>query len=493
MNSRDLLYAMTNIENVYILSAQRKLGYDAPAETETAVPSRGHRTLRRALALIAAVIVVMSVCFTTALAVSPEFRELVFRFLHIEQAQVIPETPVSTQLSVDDMFVEQKITIGDVVEGKYVHTPVSTNARNGIYLVCTDEVEMRQGSHYDGYYEENGAFVKLEEHSFCQDYTLYGSGIHVEFDWVEHGGSVAMTWVDPDVDFGTYNQAGDSSAILIRLLLTWTEEAGATGWTWYPVLLDLNTGVLTDVLAGTGAERLDHLDQCAISEDHTRMLLGQDREEGYFLYYADLAARRLYSVDELSGAHADACSLIGSTLACWNQTEGYFTAWKIDLNTLERTELFDSVYNAVSPSQTDPGIVFLDGFDGMNRWGNMYAGCRFALEVDEARTVSVIDLVSGVKTPIEGYTWRSNTQRTASPDGKKLLLAGGEAGQDFAYVGVLDYERMTFVEFSRENTNEVYEYLAYWFDPNTIIICSEATSGSLCNDYYLYSLLDETE
>lgn len=490
MNSRDLLYAMTNIENVYILSAQRKLGYDAPSET--VVPAHGHRTLRMSLALIAAVIVLMSVCFTTALAVSPEFRELVFRFLHIEQEQIIPETPVSTELSVEDMFVEQKITIGDVIEGKYVHTPVSTNARNGVYLVCTDEVEMRQGSHYDGYYEENGAFIKLEEHTFRQDYALYGSEIHVEFDWVEHGGSVAITRVDPEVDFRTYNQAGDSSAILFRLLLTWQEEEGEHGWTWYPVLLDLNTGVLTDVLAGTGAERLANLDQCAISEDKTRMLLGQDSAEGYFLYYADLAAGRLYSVDELSGAHADACSLIGSTLACWNQTEGCFNVWRIDLTTFERTELFDSVFNAAS-SETEPGIVFLDGFDGMNRWGNMYAGCRFALEVDEARRVSVIDLASGVKTPIEGYTWRSNTQRTASPDGKKLLLAGGEAGQDFAYVGVLDYERMTFVDFSRDNTNEVHEYLAYWFDKNTIIICSEATYGSMCNDYYLYSLIDETE
>lgn len=440
-------------------------------------------------ALLAAVLIII-LSIATAMAVSPDFRELVFRFFHIEQTQVIPDSSIGTDLSVDDMFAEDPIIIGDVIEGNYVHTPVSTHARSGIYIVCTDEVEMRQGSHYDGYYIENGEFIKLEEHTFQQNYTLYGNDLHLEFDWVEHNGAVSITYVEPNDIFRKDNESGDASAALFTLQLTWQDEEGSHG-TSYPVLLNLHTGELTDILAGTGVNKMPRIDKSAISPDHTKLLLGQNTEEGYFLHYVDLTNKQVYSIDELSGQHTTACSLMDNTLACWSLQEDHYTAWKIDLTTLERSELFASVSNAAATPEADAGIVFMEGFDGLNRWGDMYIGSRFALEVDEAQNVYVIDLTTGAKTQINGYTWRGNTQRTPSPDGRKLLLAGGGAmGSDFEYVGVLNFDTMMFAEFSREN--ELDEYLAYWFDKDTVIICSDISSESLCSDYYLYRLRNDT-
>lgn len=444
---------------------------------------------RRVAFLIAAVLMIM-LSVGTAMAVSPEFRELAFQFFRFEQEQVIPDTTINTELSADDMFAEPSILIGDVLQGKYVHTPVAVNARNGIYLVCTDEVELRQGSHYDAYYEESGEFIQLEEHTFSRDYVLYGNEIHMEFDWVEHNGNISMTWVDEEAPFYKENLSGSASAALFGFQLSW-EENGQRGGTCYPVLLNLHTGELTDILAGTGADRMKSIDKFAISSDHTKMLLGQDTKEDYLLYYADLSQKQIYSVDELSGQHATACSLIGNTLACWNLTDGYYTAWKIDLNTFERTELFDSKFNAVETPEADAGIVFIEGFDGMNRWGNMYSGSCFALEVDEAQNVYVVDLAAGTKTQIEGYTWTLETQRTASADGTKLLLTGGHNGKSFGYVGVLDFANMTFAEFYRDNSRK--EHTAYWFDNNTIVICSEVTYNSLCKDFYLYSLVGSVQ
>ena len=63
-------------------------------------------------------------------------------------------------------------------------------------------------------------------------------------------------------------------------------------------------------------------------------------------------------------------------------------------------------------------------------------------------------------------------------------------GSDFEYVGVLNFDTMMFAEFSREN--ELDEYLAYWFDKDTVIICSDISSESLCSDYYLYRLRNDT-
>ena len=67
--------------------------------------------------LIAAIIMSLALG-VAAMAASPEFRELVFSFFHISQKQEIPENTVDSELSVDDMFVEQKITIADILELK---------------------------------------------------------------------------------------------------------------------------------------------------------------------------------------------------------------------------------------------------------------------------------------------------------------------------------------------------------------------------------------
>ena len=455
-------------------------------------PKKSHTvSLKRKFAALLAAVLIIILSIATAMAVSPDFRELVFQFFHIEQTQVIPDSSIDADLSIDDMFAEEPIIIGDVIEGNYVHTPVSTHARSGIYIVCTDEVEMRQGSHYDGYYIENGEFIKLEEYTFQQDYTLYGNDLHLEFDWVEYNGAVSITHVEPNDVFRKENESGDAAAVLFTLQLTWQDGGGNHHGTSYPVLLNLHTGELTDILAGTDVSKMPQVDKCAISSDHAKLLLGQNAEDGYFLHYVDLKSKQVYSIDELSGQHVTACSLIDNTLACWSLQENHYTAWKIDLTTLARTELFSSVLNAAATPEADAGIVFMEGFDSLNRWGDMYIGSRFALEVDEAQNVYVIDLTTGSKAQIDGYTWRDNTQRTPSPDGKKLLLAGGGAmGSNFEYVGVLDFDNMMFAEFSREN--ELDEYLAYWFDKDTAIICSDISSESLCSDYYLYRLRTNT-
>ena len=131
------------------------------------------------------------------------------------------------------------------------------------------------------------------------------------------------------------------------------------------------------------------------------------------------------------------------------------------------------------------------GFDSWVHEGNMYAGSIFALEVDEAQNVFVIDLATGQKAPIAGYTWTSDTQRIPSQDGMKLLLAECPDWQDYEYVGVLDFENLTFTEFSRENRQN--EHLAYWFNADTVVICGELNPESLCSDYYLYQLIPENE
>jgi len=452
--------------------------------SEDKLPVKRHG--RKLTVLLAAVVALLAMT-VTAMAVSEDFRERIFTFFHIEQKQIIPENTVNTEVNAENMFAEPGIVIGDVIQGRYIHTPVSTLAEEGVFLVCTDDAHTKQGSRYDAYYENQGEFIKLEEHTFAQDYVLHGTTFRVAFDWAEHNGKTIVIWVDENTNTRIPGNAGDPSALLIQFVFASTNDSGDYIESYYPVLLNLRTGELTDVLAGTGAERLEWIGNSAISEDLTKMLLCSITKDGYSLHYVDLTSNKMHSLEELSGEKVDSCSLIGNKLACWSLTDGYYKAWSIDLTTLQRTELFAPVFNAAATPEADAGIVFMMGFDSWVHEGNMYAGSIFALEVDEAQNVFVIDLATGQKVPIAGCIWTPDTQKISSPDRTKLLLAEAPDGQEYKYVGVLDFDNLTFTEFSRENGQN--EYLAYWFDENTVVICGELSPESMCSDYYLYQII----
>lgn len=478
MNRNDLYNSFLEIEEDILMrsevAAQRK---------------PGRISWRRQLVALVALILLALLSVGTAMAASPGFRERVFRFFHIDPVETIPPSPADWEDTPDHILAEPGISVGDVLQGQYVHTSVATLAQDGVFLVCTDEGHTRQGSHYDAYYESQGTFIRLEEQSFDREYVLHGTTFRVRLDWAEYNGKTILTWVDEDGNFRIPGNGGNPSGQLIQFTFASTNENGEYVESGYPALLDLRTGELHDVLAGTGGDDLPCIRNAAISQDRTKMLLCSLTGEDYTLFYVDLTAGKMYSLEELSGERVDACSLLENSLACWSLTDGCYRAWRIDLTTHQRTELFDSLPDAAADPEGNGGIVFLMGFDSWVHEGNSYTGSTFALEVDEGRNVFGIDLETGQKMPIEGYVWTEDTQQIPSPDGWKLLLAERPEGQDYTYVGVLDFRQGIFAEFSRENRQG--EYLAYWFDEDTVIICAEVTPESLCSDYCLYRLLPE--
>lgn len=509
MKPIELLCAMTYINSSYILSAQKRMGY-LPEEARPSKPLRAAPLLRKALALAAALMIAVSVLFITALAVSEDFREYVFRFFRVEQTEVVPEYDRENGEAL--FAVEQEnVDIGGVIRGTYVHTPAASHARSGIFSVCTDETEMNSGNHYDAYALENGSFVKLEEQWFDREITVQGVTVPMKFEWTEHDGNVAVTYVDADAPYRLYGLSGSADSVLADVYLPGE----------YPVLLNLRTGEATDVLSGTGAETLGGIANAALTEDRTKMLLITYPGE---IYLADLKEKTLLSVDALSGERVEECTVTGNTLVCWTldgasiqeAALGTLRAWNIDLETMERRELFaipatpatshdvwseyqgdvtfDEAGNLVwvdKVAWSHAGIQFLDGFNQTIHWGNLYAGSCFAVEVDQTRNVYVIDLQTGEKTVIPGYLWPETSypllECSPSPDGKKLLLYDRSTGH-VGTVGVLDFEKKCYYEFDRENEKNVDEHLVYWFDHDSIIVTAE--NGSLIQDYYVYRLTD---
>lgn len=534
MDAYILLEAIGEIDDRYILSAQNRLGL-SPSETKQ------HHHIRRLSSLLVAIITAIAIfmsTFTVAFAVSEDFREAVIQFLGIRQTAVVPK---HTQ-GQEPMAVEpEKPVFGNAVQGTYLHTPETSLARNGMFHICTDSQMMNGGSHFDSYVEENGRLVKLEPRHFRQDYTILGNDFHVEFEWVEHNGISNIQYIPANAPYRMQNLSGPSDSVLM------TFECELDGYfTQYPVLVNLNTGQWTDVLAGTGADHLPGIYNAAISRDHSNMLLVLSNDD---LYLVDLEFKKLYSIQELSGQRPDACAFAGNSLACWalegasekTRTLGTYRIWGIDLDTKERRELFSdlpatpatsydawsALYESILQIESDgsttafypdaegnytlteepyipfAGLQFLGGFSRASSFGNMYAGSGFAVIVDESRNVYVIDLESGEKIKIENYTWPDipypHLQCVPSADGQKLLIYGemeenGKNDGCISDVGVLNFDEKRYLTFQRENANDILEDKIYWFDNQSVIIGTAPSRedpgvpDGTC-DYYVYKIL----
>lgn len=475
MNSKQILAALNNIGDEYILSAQRKLGYDAVDKGSYTSQRPKTRGVRKMLALMAAVIVLMAVCFMTALAVSPELRESVFSFFNITEPEVVPEM-VPDDTSANNMDVEKgKINIGGVIEGTYIQFPNMSAAGNGVFLVCTDDVQMNSGSHYDAYYEKDGELIRLEEDTFNRTYYLFGNKIHVKFDWVEYRGNAIITYAESEAPFVKFGGAGDVTSTLMWLQI---DPPGEEAFGYYPVLINVRTGELTDICAGLGVEKLRQIRQAAISDDLTQMLI-VDYDKN--IYYADLVGRKLYPIDALLGARCAACALVDGMLVAWSEYYGTYTVRVFDPASWESRETYTG-----RPK-------FISGFDSSIHDGDMYWGTRFALEVDENQAVSVIDLLSGERSVIEGFLWPQEddvfTECVPSADGEKLLIYSRGPTTYYRSIGVLDFVNRTYVEFSRENVGVVNEHAAFWFDNDSVAIATGGDDST--RHYYIYRLLEQ--
>ena len=129
------------------------------------------------------------------------------------------------------------------------------------------------------HYEENGECIRLGEHTFSQNYHILGNDIHLEFQWVEHEGNVSFTYMETDMPLYKPDCAGSVSSSLMMLRI---DPPGDLAYTLYPVLINVQTGELTDICAGLGVENLPEILQAAISQDLTKLVLVDWEKNLYF-------------------------------------------------------------------------------------------------------------------------------------------------------------------------------------------------------------------
>lgn len=360
-----------------------------------------------------------------------------------------------------------------VIPELYKEKALRPTAGSGVFQLCADPVEMNQGSHYDAYrVTADGSLEQLEEQQFNNAYTLDGRRYHLSFDWAALDGTKVLTYVPAETEAGMLSLSDQGSTSLFLLHRHTGEDD--TVYSYYPVLLDLETGELTDLLANCRLGSLSRICNAAFSPDGNGLLLAQ---EGGAIYYCDLESGTVYSLDELSGQPVKACTLTDDTIICWSQGSegegvlGDYRFWSIRLSDFTRQEMPEM---ETGPDTSTLRFAHLAGFDSQLRQGCMFSGSPYALCTDGSGQTYVLDMEQWQLQAVEGYTLpASNLSCTGSLDGQRLLLK--DTGNN--RTAVLDYRNCRMVRLDVQRAESLL-----WFDCDTLL--EQPGDGN----FYLYDL-----
>lgn len=297
-------------------------------------------------------------------------------------------------------------------------------------MKCLDEYAMNSGSTYAAYTVSNGELIELERHTFSQDYEFDGTVRHIEFEWCEYGEGVAITYLNPYVatnsGFDIYNNEFYSTSPE-RFMICFQRSDG----TFYPVIANLYTGEISDVLAGVAPEHICFAD---MSPDGKSMVLGcrESTDVPIICWYYELETGKLTDITDITPKGPDAyCKPVGDGIIGFFSREIPGNAY-YELNSLWRTDVSAGESELLCVSGADPHVEFC-----YDRTFNRY------MLVSQDGTLVSIDIATGISTPISDA---SPYQVRYSPDSTKALLMFYD-GTTVTGLSVVDFEAQTLSEY----------------------------------------------
>lgn len=442
---------------------------DAPAPL-----SRPRRRRAGLTALAAAAAVACT--FLVAMAASPELRTAVLTLFRLEETEQVPaptgEGPEQPELT--------QSTIGQQVEVQYIRLPDGFGWSYGDNVLCQAE-RADDGSILAFHYwaAEGNALLPLETHT--TDFTAVWDGVTYTDTvyWCVYEGEVSCynngtAGMALDYDFYVSSIGGRTDAVLLTL-----SQGSQMDYRQYPVLLDLATGEVTDLLDGTGWETAAPLREVQWTDDLSAAILSSDRT-GWF--YCDREGKTTASLNKLTGLEvfsayfAEDSTLILLTLSGQDGDRCDVWTWQPDSGTLTQTFSQLPVYQR----HEEPSYGFQFFFGGGR-----------GIYVTEDGSVSVLDLVTGETIAVENFSlaqWDAPTF-IANPSGTKVLFAshGGQAdGLGISSLGVMDLEQGTFTLLDRDSDASLHEASLGWFDEDRVVICGYAVDDFTQSCLYLY-------
>lgn len=462
-----LLDAIGQIDDAYVISAQNRITGTAPEASQKTSPRILRFVPRKAAFAAAAIVVLLFSSFTVAMAANEDFRAAVFRFFKI----TVPDTvlPPESEPAQTDPKAEAigSTNLEGVVDVEYIRIDSTFDYNDGIVYLYepwdgyNDEYDAMARYSSSAYTVENGQLAALEPHYESITYHWDGEDIQIDFDWYEKDGIVYTNAknYDPFVSVQWDITAAKGNSGFLILTLGFGQQIE---YTQRPLLYNLRTKELLDVLSGCSLPEEQRITETEFSPDLSKLLITCNGDET--VYYYDITKNALHNLDTLCEMEEPAAWFLDdATLCCISvNEEGRYSCGTLKMPSGTYSRLFSAMPR---PGQSsDSGIVLTGG--------------RYGLIVNHDSTTSVYDFMTGESAPIDGFCYSADYGfMTANSTGNKILYICNDPEADglgIAEMGVLDLETRTFLLFDREGYEVRREDTVGWFDNDRVAIRASA-------------------
>ena len=468
MNSIIIFDAFGDIYDEYILTAQKRMGwfFDTPAA------QKGVRFRRRAVIYIAAAIVMLLASFSVAMAVNADFREFVLSVFNIGITEMPPQ-------GVTEAPPEGEIR---QIGGEVMDESVSTYYFRGSGVIVPDDGLLYAGEYGGGSFCDlsGGGLTPLATSHVVFPYSFRGTDFNISFDYTVYDGVAHFHALPEKLDENPYKYAwsvrrtGDTDTALLLLPYETQNDYGV-----YPLVLSLRTLEMSDPV-----DRFD-LDGIVpynwrFSDDMTFAVLYGCRYGIEDHWLCDLEKQTLKSLSELTGGSVtDSYILDAHHVICYVAGDGVFDVVSLDPTAGAAVKLAEGVKRY---GQTDDK----SGFRNIEYYGG-YG--RHAMLFDGAGGVTLIDLLTGRRTPLEGITDDGSLLTSESPDGKHIMTAFRDTtvpkSMSMYKIGVLDTETGVLKLMERTNYQVRSEMPLGWLANDCVAVI--AFDGGAESGWYLYA------
>ena len=412
-----------------------------------------------------------AVClFTVALAASPELRTAVLSFFQMEEREQVPSSSVSPG-GPDISNAE----IGQLVKAQYIRMDsYRYGFSNGLLTDLTWDEDWKILLDAKFWEPKNGELVPVEVDMHTSQVDIMFRDLHYqgEFYWYVRDGQLDYfsgdhrTWDEEGEQAWDWNLSlipGRNDALLLRL-----STGTQMDYREYPLLYHLDTGETEELFAGVDPAVLEQSDGAIWSNSFRLALISGRPSEEFsdareWLY--DRESGTLTEVSTLGGigakmaAFADDDTLI---LYCFNNDEEELiqdvTFYSYDISSGRTTKTLDATPYYRDWDEHPSGV--------------MTFGSRCVL-ISETGQVQVVDLKTGNRTMLGGFTFQKGDDFMLNPSGTKLLYLARDnqsEGLGISQIGVADLEKGVFFAFDREGYENLYEGGVGWDDDNTVSI-----------------------
>ena len=462
MTRDQFLDALQAADDRYLTEASCLLGYD-----ET--PTR-RRPLRRMLIAAAVAAALLLAAFTAAMAASEPFRSGVYRVFHIQTRERVP-APTKLPKDAEKVVPLAHITLDNAAQiDRYsVQVPVRLLHDGSVYA------PEKENGHI--YRFHAGAVETIPTTHREIETTFRGVTFEIAYDYARCAdGYVLASWENPRMNENPYGYASELTLADAQSGKAWLELPDwDADYALYPMLLDLESGTVTDVLDGMDVTLPE--DAYPLTwrySPNLRWLLELDGNHGRAWLY-DLQTRTRMDEQQLFGAPVVlACFDGADTLVGLEHTETVLRATRYSLR--------DGTREVVDMSQ------YAGHFgDGIYTLAKDFLSPHYWTVGDGSGHTKLLNVRTGA-----AYDWPDEAagmplNAYESPDGRRIAFVHydyEQSGVDttknvFDLLAVLDVETGEYTILDRErSTLAAAEETAFgWIDADSFMLLTEAVDG----------------